>query len=89
MPTRDEIAPQVITILQSVTLEDDLAQIETSNLKDDLGISPSVKTLLSVPYTKVSRTYPLGIDVTMTPTGNCKTVKDSIDLVFRRSNGNT
>lgn len=87
MPSRDEIKPQVVTILQSVTFADELAGVETSDLRDDLGLSPTVKTVLSVPCSKVSLRYTGGIEVSMTAAGDCKTVRDIIDLVFRRAGG--
>lgn len=87
MPTRDEIKPLVIEKIQVVTEEDELAKIETSNLWDDLGMGPTVKKAMGLPYTKISQKYPGGLDVSMTDAGACTTVGDSIDLVFKRSNG--
>jgi hypothetical protein len=89
MPTRNEIKPLVIEKIQAVTEEDDLAKNESSILWDDLGMGPTVKKAMGLPYSKISQKYPGGLAVSMTAAGECKTVGDSIDLVFNRSNGQT
>lgn len=87
MPSRDEIKPLVIEKIQAVTEEDALAQNEASRLWEDLGMSATVRKAMGLPYTKITRRYAGGIPVSMTDAGDCKTVADSIDLVFKRANG--
>lgn len=88
MPTRDEIKPKVIGKLKAITDEDDLVENEKSDLQRDLGMGPTLKKAMAVPYTKIAKSYKGGIGVSMGDAGDCKTVKDSIDLVFNRANGN-
>jgi hypothetical protein len=87
MVSRDVIKPQVIKCIQAVTSEPALAENESSDLTRDLGMSQMVKEAMAVPYTKIAKSYPNGIEVTQSDAGGCKTVKDSIDLVHKRANG--
>jgi len=90
MPTRDEIKPRVIGAIKAVTTgEDDLVEKEESDLQRDLGMGAIVKEGLAVSYSKITKSYKTGIGVSISDSGDCKTVKDSIDLVFKRSNGLT
>jgi hypothetical protein len=87
MVSRDEIKPQVIKCIQAVTSEPALAENENSDLSRDLGMSPKVKECMGVSYTKIAKSYTTGNEVTQSDAGGCKTVKDSIDLVHKRANG--
>lgn len=87
MPTRDEIKPRVIDKIKAITEEDDLAEKEESDLQRDLGMGATLKKAMAVPYTKIAKSYPTGIGVSMGDAGDCKTVKDSIELVLKRANG--
>jgi hypothetical protein len=87
MPTRDEIKPKVITKIKTISDAGDLAEDEKSHLWNDLGMGPVVKAAMSLPYSKISKKYPNGIVVSQAAAAKCETVKDSIDLVFNRANG--
>jgi hypothetical protein len=87
MPTREEIKPRVIDKIKAVTDEDNLVENEGSDLQRDLGMGATLKKAMAVPYTKIAKSYPNGIRVSMSDAAACKTVKDSIDLVYKRSNG--
>jgi hypothetical protein len=86
MPTRDEVKPHVIEKLLLTTHKPKATQ-ESSNLANDLVMSPPLIRAMWHPYSNISKSYPEGIGVTQTDASNCKTVKDSIDVVFKRSNG--
>lgn len=87
MPTREAIKPRVIEKIKAVTDEDDLVENEESDLQRDLGMGATLKKAMAVPYTKITKSYPTGIGVSMGDAGDCKTVKDSIELVLKRANG--
>jgi hypothetical protein len=89
MPTRDEIKPKVIKVLSAVTQMPPkvLSDNEPYRLFQDLGMGPTLRQALAVPYTKISRQYPGGLPISMKEAGDLKTVKESIDLVEKRANG--
>jgi len=87
MPTRDEIKPKVIAKIKAISDAVDLVEDEKSKLWNDLGMGPVVKAAMSLPYSKIAQKYPGGIVVSQAAAAKCETVKDSIDLVFNRSNG--
>lgn len=90
MPTRDEIKPQVIAKLNAVTDPKPLLTLTTDeslNLFDELGMTATLKKAMGVPYTKISSKYDGGLGVSMSDAGKCETLKDSIELVFKRANG--
>ncbi len=87
MATRDEIKPRVIGKIKSITDEDALAENEKSDLRRDLGMGATLKKAMAVPYTKIAKSYPTGICVSMGDAADCETVKDSIELVLKRANG--
>jgi hypothetical protein len=86
MPTREEVKPRVVEKLLMATHKP-AANNEASDLSNDLVMSSQLKKAMGIPYSNISRSYPAGITVSMTDAGDCTTVKDSIDLVFKRSNG--
>lgn len=88
MPTRDEIKPQVIAVINAVTIPDKPITDQTDeklDLSDDLGMTATLKKAMGVPYTKISKKYD-GFGVSMTDAGKCATLGNSIDLVFKRAN---
>lgn len=87
MPTRDQIKIRVIEKLQAVTDEDQLAADEGSDLQLDLGMSAPLKKGMAKPYSNISQDYAGGRAITLTDAGNCTTVKDVIELVFKRATG--
>jgi len=87
MPSRTEIKPLVIQKLQVVTEEDQRATVESSDLEIDLGMPAYAKKGMALAYTKISRRYLGGRPVSATEAGECKKVKDAIDLVHTRANG--
>lgn len=87
MPSRSEIKQKVVGLLAAVSRKPHEAEVETSNLEKDLELTSKIKSVLADPYTKISLEYPSGIRVTMKNSGDCKTVKDVIDLVHKRANG--
>jgi hypothetical protein len=88
-PARDEVATRVTDKLVAVSDEPVLAKQEASNLKIDLGMTAALIQAMAVPYSKISQSYDGGIKVTMVDAGKCVKVKDSIDLVFKRAQGNS
>jgi len=86
-PTRKEVRDQVVEKIKAITDEDNLAENEDSDLQLDLGMGATLKKAMAVPYTKISTKYDNGITVTMSDAGKCQTVKDSIELVFKRAQG--
>jgi len=87
MPTRDEIKPKVIAKIKAISDAEDLVEDEKSKLWNDLGMGPTVKAAMALPYTKITKKYPRGIVVSQAAAAKCETVKDSIDLVFTRAKG--
>lgn len=88
MTTREEIKPLVIVKLKAITDMDDLAEIESSDLKRDLGMTSLLIQAMSRPYSKIACSYPSGVRITISDASKCETVKDSIDLVLKRAKGN-
>lgn len=86
-PAREVIKPLVVAKLKDVTDEDLSVDEERSELQRDLGMTLLLVQAMSVPYTKISLRYAAGIEVTVQAAGKCKTVKDSIDLVYKCANG--
>jgi hypothetical protein len=88
LPNRDkDIKPRVVEKLKAITDMDDAAENEISSLEQDLGMGSTLRKAMGVPYTKISKSYPSGLIVSLADAGNCKTVKDSIDLVYNRAIG--
>jgi len=87
MPSRDDIKVQVIARIASVVHCPANQIAETNYLWQDLGMGPTVRQAMGMPYTKISQSYKGGLVVSMSDAGKCNTVKDSIDLVTQRANG--
>jgi len=87
MIARDDIKPLVIAKIASVVHLPTDQVSENVYLWQDLGMGPTVRQAMGLPYTKISTAYPGGLRVSMSDAGQCKTVKDSIDLVTARANG--
>ena len=85
MPTRAEIKPQVEEKIAAAADEDPANVKEKHRLWEDLGLGSTVRKALGHPYTKISKKYG-GKAITLTEAGKLKTVKQSIDLVHKRSN---
>ena len=88
MPSRDEIKPLVIEKIEAV-VEPDFKVKEDHDLFVDLGMGATVKKAMGVPYTKISKKFEKGLTVSMMDAGKCRTVKNSIDLVHKRANGDS
>ena len=67
--------------------EQDISNDETLGLGSDLGIPAKIRKALSVPYTKTSKGIYGGRVVTQGDALKAATIKTSIDLVHKRSNG--
>jgi hypothetical protein len=88
-PTRDDVKPQVIDILNNVANPNSLPITdEKEDLTTDLDIDDDGKKNLAPSYTRVSKSYG-GLTVSRQDSGTCKTVGNAIDLVYKRSIGNS
>lgn len=87
-PPRTEIRTAVIQKLNSFTepehpiTDDD--EGEKVKLWGDLGLSATMRSALSVPFTKIVRRYNEKKSVSPSEAGECKTVKDSVEVVFKK-----
>ena len=86
MPKRDEVEPKVIKKIASVVHRKPEAISETDRLWEDLGMGPTVRKAMALPYSKIAEEDFGGSPVSQTDAGNLKTVKASVDLVFTRAN---
>ncbi len=85
MPTRKEIKDQIIEKLSNFLERNKIKEDE--KLFEDLGMGPIIRKAMAIPYTKISRKYDKGLTVSMEEAGKLKTVKETIDLVFKKSKG--
>jgi len=85
VPTRDEIKPKVIDKIASVVHRKPETIEEKDRLFEDLGMGPTVRKAMAMPYTKISEEF-RGSPVTQSDAGNLKTVAASIDLVTKAAN---
>lgn len=58
---------------------------EKKRLLDDLRLGPTFRRALALPYTKISQRHG-GKPITQAEAQDLGTVKDSVDLVFKRAN---
>lgn len=89
-PSREEIKPQVIAIL------DDVANPASRPVSDELknlttyhGITDTGKENLAPDFTDISRGKYGGLVVSRADSKNCQAVGDSITLVWKRANNNS
>jgi hypothetical protein len=88
-PTRQEVKPQVIDILTNVANPASLpVGDESKDLTADHGITDTGKENLAPSFSRISRDKYHGLTTSRADSKKCKTVGDSIDLVFKRSNNN-
>jgi hypothetical protein len=84
-PTRDEIKPKVIHNIGVLSGFDDSHINETQKLEDDLGLSDWQRGALAPGFQKIARAYKPAAVISMDECKKLETVKDSIDLVFKRA----
>lgn len=84
--SREEIKPQVIMKLE-VFAGPGAKITESTHLQRDLGMGPTYRAAMAMPYTKISKRY-CGYVVKMSETRNLTDVRQSITLVYRRANRN-
>lgn len=87
MPSRKVIKPQVLTKISVITGVAKAEIKEKDRLFQDLGMGPTVRKAMGLPYTKIATKYAGGLHVTMKSAGALVRVKNSIDLVTKRSQG--
>jgi len=84
MPTREQVKPIVEGKLMAVAHVHQRPP-ETALLFEDLGMGPTVRRAMALPYSRISSTFG-GSPVSQADAGALRTVKESIDLVLQRSN---
>lgn len=82
--TKVDIKPQVIEKLESFA-EPNTDLSEDTELDGDLGMGPTHRAAMALPYTKISKRYK-GYVVGISECKELKTVGESIDLVYERAN---
>lgn len=86
-PSRDEIKPQVLAILNAVARPASRPVAdEGKNLTDDHGITDTAKENLAPSFSRISRDKYHGLPVSRADSKACKLVGDSITLVWKRAN---
>ena len=91
-PTRAKIKPQVDHIFNATCHNQGVPTHpepidDGSDIEDTLELGPTIKGLLSIPYTVVTVQYVNGKNVSMADAAGCTTVGDAVDLVFKRATG--
>lgn len=86
-PTRDVIKAEVLRVLANISgfPPDEIAEGEL--LDDDLGLGSALRGALAAGFTNIVRKYNAH---TAIPASTCKkleTVKEAIDLVFKKAGG--
>jgi len=87
MPTRAEIKPKVVGKFAAIAHKPVSAIAESDDLEVDLGMSTTIRRAMVLPYNGIINEYEGGVSLTMDETGDLETVKESIDLVTKRANG--
>jgi hypothetical protein len=87
MPSRDVIKVQVVAKLAAVSHIPADKIKEKHRLEVDLGMGPTVRKAMALPYNGIIDDYPSGELISMSAAGDLETVKESIDLVHARANG--
>jgi len=83
--TREEVKPKVVEKIASVVHRQPAEIKEEDKLFEDLGMGPTVRKAMALPYTKISEEFG-GSRVSQSDAGNLKTVAASIDLVTKAAN---
>jgi hypothetical protein len=60
---------------------------DAKDLFFDLGLGENIQQGLAIAYTQISIDYQGGLPVSQTSARACETVKDAVDLVHARANG--
>lgn len=84
MPSRGAIKKEVVKVMEHVSRHSPIS--EDNKLWEDLGMGSILRKALAVPYTRLSEEYG-GLRITMSEAEELTTVRESIDLVHKRSNG--
>ena len=84
--SREEIAKRVIAKIEAVAEPDEKVD-ETDDLEVDLGMTSTIRAAMALPYSKISKSFPSGLPIRILEARALGTVKQSIDLVHKRSNG--
>lgn len=82
---REEIKAKVIAKLQAVS--DHRPIDDPDKLRDDLGMTAPLIEGMATPYDKIAQQYPGAKRVRLSDTRGNKTVKDAVDIVHMRANG--
>lgn len=84
-PSRDEIKKQVVAKIAAVIDVPPSKIVEDDRLEKDLGMTATIRRAMSMPYTKITERYENGRKINMADAVKLKNVKESIDLVFART----
>jgi hypothetical protein len=92
MPTKEEIEPQVISVVSekssvSIKAIKVLMDNESDDLYQDLGMGGVLINSLAPPFNAIATSYAGGLKVTMLDVQKVDTVTDCVDLVTKRANG--
>jgi hypothetical protein len=87
MVEKEEVAPLVIGKIANVIDKPDEFIEANHRLWEDLGMGPTLRKAMGVPFTKISKDRYNGLRVSMNDAGKCKKVQDCIDLVWKRAEG--
>lgn len=87
MPARAEIKKKVKGVLSRASGVPVAKIQEEESLRRDLDLTNIAIKSLAIPYTKISTSYPKGLRIKRVTAASLKTVKASIDLVHKRSEG--
>jgi len=84
MATREEVKPLVVSKIRVVAHRSQDPP-ETAKLFDDLGMGPTVRKAMALPYSRIATSFG-GLPVSQAAAGALKTVKESIELVLKKAN---
>jgi hypothetical protein len=84
--SREEIAPEVIAKIRSVA-DLHFDPKEGDRLFEDLRMGPSLRRSLALSFSEIANPQNGGKPISGNEAEGLRTVRDSIDLVFRRANG--
>jgi len=83
--SRDEVKRRVIDYLSQNTYKSPID--ESDDLGDDLNISKSWRKHFAYPLSRISTSYPGGLPIYKYEAENLDTVKEVIELTFKRAKG--
>jgi hypothetical protein len=86
-PTRDEIKPRVIAVLATVSGVASKKIKESDVLADDLGLTEPQRGALAPDLRDLARAYQPGAVIGLAACKKLETVKEAIDLVFKKAGG--